>query len=265
VRTAVVALILVAAPSPARAEAWHEGDAGKKRTVNLIVASGLGATVLASVVFRSSLQPDSCRWCTPPEIDADIRHALVWDDIQTARRISDIGAISLPVLGLAINLAPVIADGGGTAEAMDVILPIAGALAINQTLTQIAKLAAARTRPAIHFASSPGDWAAEDHVSFFSGHTSFAFAAATSAGMVARQRGSRYETAIWAGGLTIASLVGYLRIAGDKHYASDVLVGAAVGSATGLLVPMLMEHDAEGSTSTTLSADAKTVSFGGTF
>lgn len=263
--TALVAAVTLLTPAAAHAEAWYEGDAGRTRTVNLIVASGLGATVLATVAFRGSLQPERCRWCTPPELDANIRDALVWDNIFVARRLSDVGAIALPVIGLGISVVPVIADGGSTGEIMDVALPIAGSLAINQALTQIAKLAVARTRPAIHFAETPGAWNAEDHVSFFSGHTSFAFAAATSAGMVARQRGSRYETAIWAGGLTLASMVGYLRIAGDKHYFSDVFVGALVGSATGLVVPMLMKHEIESSVSATLTADAKTVSLGGTF
>ncbi len=265
VRALVACLAITIAPATARAEAWYEGENGRSRTVNLIVASGLGATVLASVIFRDSLQPERCRWCEPPGFDADVRNALVWDNVNVPRRISDITATSLPILGVAVNVIPIIADGATTAEIMDVALPIAGSLAINQTLTQIAKLAAARTRPGVYFAPTQGVWDAEDHVSFFSGHTSFAFAAATSAGMVARQRGSRYETAIWASGLTLASLVGYMRIAGDKHYFSDVLVGAAVGSATGLLVPILMEHDTRSTTSTTLSADARTISLGGTF
>jgi membrane-associated phospholipid phosphatase len=35
----------------------------------------------------------------------------------------------------------------------------------------------------------------------------------------------------------MAALTGYLRIAADKHYFTDVLVGAIVGSAIGVAVP----------------------------
>jgi membrane-associated phospholipid phosphatase len=43
-------------------------------------------------------------------------------------------------------------------------------------------------------------------------------------------------------GFPVAALTGYLRIAGDKHYMSDVLTGAAVGSAIGYMVPRLHRH-----------------------
>ena len=257
---AVLALTLVLGASTARAEeAWHEGKAGRARKVNLAVTAGLGVTVLASIAFRSSFQPSRCRWCAPPEFDANIRSALIWDDIHRARRISDVIALTLPAAGIGVSLIPVIAGGGTTGEIMDVALPIAGTLAINQAITQIAKLGIARTRPAIHFAETPGAWNAEDHVSFFSGHTSFAFAAATSAGMVARQRDLPYEPAVWAVGMTAAASVAYLRIAGDKHYFSDVVVGATVGTATGLIVPTLMRYDA------TATTDGRTISIAGSF
>ena len=39
--------------------------------------------------------------------------------------------------------------------------------------------------------------------------------------------------------MTLAAGVGYLRIASDTHYLTDVLAGAAVGTAFGVLVPSL--------------------------
>ena len=44
---------------------------------------------------------------------------------------------------------------------------------------------------------------------------------------------------MWAAGLTLATLTGYLREAADKHYLSDVLTGAAVGAAVGWAIPYL--------------------------
>jgi len=50
---------------------------------------------------------------------------------------------------------------------------------------------------------------------------------------------------VWGVGLTLAGTTGYLRIAADKHYASDVLIGAVLGSAAGLILPRWL-HDHEG-------------------
>ncbi len=62
---------------------------------------------------------------------------------------------------------------------------------------------------------------------------------ATSAGEVARRRGSPVAPLIYATGYAIAISTGYLRIAADKHYFTDVAVGAAVGTAVGFAVPAL--------------------------
>lgn len=42
--------------------------------------------------------------------------------------------------------------------------------------------------------------------------------------------------------LVAASATGVLRVVADKHWASDVLVGSAVGTATGLLFPLLLHY-----------------------
>ena len=41
------------------------------------------------------------------------------------------------------------------------------------------------------------------------------------------------KTIVWISALGLASATGYLRIAADKHYFSDVFVGAIVGSLIG--------------------------------
>ena len=66
-----------------------------------------------------------------------------------------------------------------------------------------------------------------------------AFAAASSLGTIATLRRYRRAPYVWAAGLTLAALTGYLRLAADKHYVSDVLAGTAVGAAVGWAVPYL--------------------------
>ena len=75
---------------------------------------------------------------------------------------------------------------------------------------------------------STDDWG---HTSFASGHTIMAF---TFASVI----GTHYKKTIWVPVLTysLAALEGYSRMRADKHWASDVFVGAALGYAIGTFV-----------------------------
>lgn len=64
-----------------------------------------------------------------------------------------------------------------------------------------------------------------DNQSFPSGHTSFAFAGA---GVLDREFG-RTNVLIPIAGYAMAGSTGYLRMVNDKHWISDVLVGAGIG------------------------------------
>jgi membrane-associated phospholipid phosphatase len=68
-----------------------------------------------------------------------------------------------------------------------------------------------------------------DNKSFPSGHTSVSFAAASS---ILERRGAAEGVPA----LVLASLVGVARIEADKHHWYDVLVGAGIGTASGLLL-----------------------------
>jgi membrane-associated phospholipid phosphatase len=78
--------------------------------------------------------------------------------------------------------------------------------------------------------------------SFYSGHTStsFALAAATCTHhSYVPFFGGRNEWVPCAAGLTLAALTGAARMVADQHYVTDVIVGAAAGSAIGWLIPWL--------------------------
>ena len=78
----------------------------------------------------------------------------------------------------------------------------------------------------------------EAYGSFFSGHTSAAFTIAVFTGEWFSEvyPNSPYQGIVWAGALSAASLEGVLRIAAGKHYPTDVVVGALVGSGISLAV-----------------------------
>jgi hypothetical protein len=48
------------------------------------------------------------------------------------------------------------------------------------------------------------------------------------------------------GSILLAGTTGYLRVASDQHYVTDVMVGAAVGSLSGFLVPWLFHYRTSG-------------------
>jgi membrane-associated phospholipid phosphatase len=68
-----------------------------------------------------------------------------------------------------------------------------------------------------------------DRRSFPSGHTSVSFAAAAT-------MHRRYGWRIGLPATLVAGFVGYSRVRADKHHWHDVVVGAAIGEAAGLLI-----------------------------
>ena len=114
----------------------------------------------------------------------------------------------------------------------------------------ICKGAIDRVRPYLYNPEAPLDEKLSDSSarrSFYSGHTTLAFATATFGVTVLRDY---YARARWAsrterGLLLAAAGVGGLRYAAGEHYPSDVLVGAVVGSAIGCLVPRLHRRHGE--------------------
>ena len=192
-------------------------------------------------LFESRLAPAECRWCDPGSLDASVRGTLRWNDTSAANLASNLGAyLFVPLTSLGL-LALDAHREGRQGELPGDGLVIAEAVALNGALTQIVKFAAGRERPFVN--ALPADQKpltahpADNNVSFYSSHTSFAFSLAVSTATVASMRHYRWAPVIWAVGLAGAATVGYLRIAADQHYFTDVLVGAAAGSAIGFAVP----------------------------
>ena len=87
---------------------------------------------------------------------------------------------------------------------------------------------------------------AKPHRSFFSGHTAMSF---TGAGLACSHHfyhdvlgGGTWDGVACATAMTAAATVGAMRVVGDQHYLSDVLVGATVGTISGLGVRWLLHY-----------------------
>ncbi|HEY3352961.1 MAG TPA: phosphatase PAP2 family protein [Polyangia bacterium] len=205
------------------------------------VTGVLAVTLVATEYRIASLAPAACHWCQSNAFDRAGRD-LRWGAIGTADALSYVTLFLTPAVTVAL-LGLDAYPAGGLRRWADDTLIAAEATALAGVLTQAVKLAAGRQRPFVR-ALPPADRAhtsdpADNNLSFFSGHASLAFAAATSVGTVATLRRYRLAPYVWAAGLTLAALTAYLRVAADKHYATDVLTGAAVGAAVGWAVPYL--------------------------
>lgn len=128
---------------------------------------------------------------------------------QTWATISDIGLYGLSALSIATPIVK--RDKQGAFQA-------AGSLAAASLITNGLKETFPETRPD-----------GSNRRSFPSGHTSVSFAAAASLY-------NRQGKAVGIPAFAIASLVGVARIEAKKHFYYDVLVGAGIGMASGLLI-----------------------------
>ena len=110
------------------------------------------------------------------------------------------------------------------------------------SLTTLSKSIINRQRPYSYNKNVSNDIKFKDNSindSFFSGHTSLAFASSIFLSTVYSEiyPNSKYKKYIWIGSISTASTVGYLRYRSGKHFPSDILVGAAVGSLIGWYIP----------------------------
>jgi membrane-associated phospholipid phosphatase len=192
-----------------------------------------------------------------PGIDAGLRRRLV---AKTAEGRANAARASDATLAASFAYPYGVALGAG-GEGRD-LLVVSGSLLATAALTDAAKRFFNRPRPYAHFCE-PGR--REDlertsaHLSFFSGHTSVAFAGAVTAGSLARYRGLRNEGWVWAAGLTMAATTGVLRVVADEHHATDVAAGAATGALMGWLLPRLHRPEPSAPAAARVAAPATAV------
>jgi membrane-associated phospholipid phosphatase len=237
--------------------------------IDLSIALGGGAAWITSEVLKSHLAPSTCRWCTPPGIDLSVKNALRWESTKGADIASYVTGFGLaPMAAFGLDAAIVISGGGKWKEVGVDALIILESIAVAADLNQVVKFIVGRERPFVHDLSpdekTKTSQPSDNNLSFYSGHTTLAFVSAVSAGTVATLKGYKAAPWVWGTGLTLAAATGYLRIAADKHYFIDVMTGAVLGSAVGVLVPWL--HRPSTSNSAQVSGvSASPLGGGGTF
>jgi membrane-associated phospholipid phosphatase len=242
------------------------------------ITIGAGLFWLANQLYlETKLGPDGCRWCDRDgtleqlnDLDGGVRARLRWDDTGRAATLSDLGAYMIaPAAAFGLTAAVAgLDDAFGPNYLTDAGLILEASFVVA-SVTQVVKLAAARERPFVHVLTPEEREALgpvrEHNLSYFSGHTSFAFSLASASGAVASLRGYRHAWAVWAVGMTTAAATGYLRIAADKHYASDVISGAAIGALLGAGLPHWLGRRRADQVDLSLTAAGATVGVRGRF
>jgi membrane-associated phospholipid phosphatase len=197
-----------------------------------------GALAATGLLSLHALQPNACRWCEPPAFDRGVRRALRWPDTSAAAGASDLLQVGVPA-GAGLAVALLAWRDGRPREAGEDLAVVTEAVVLASLATTAAKVATARLRPNAWAAGEPSPGRGSLGA-FWSGHTSSTFAAAAAAAQVARLRGRRGWRWLAATALAGAAATGWLRVAGDRHWATDVLAGAAAGTAIGLALPGLV-------------------------
>lgn len=215
------------------------------------VITGVGSTItLAAAIIHPRAQHSLSG---PVGFDLEVRSALRADSLTARydfRDASDVGvslALAWPFVGDALTSAWWYR--GSREAAQEMALIDLEALAITGALQGTTNVLVSRERP--FGRDCGGGQLPEDatdcrgafhYRSFFSGHSAFSF---TSAALICVHHfenellGGPWDAISCAGGYAVAATTASFRVVADMHYATDVLLGATVGTLVGYAVPLL--------------------------
>ncbi|HKQ68123.1 MAG TPA: phosphatase PAP2 family protein [Polyangiaceae bacterium] len=237
-RWSIFTTLAVAWPTAASADSapdeWRSG------TYYAVHGTTTGALLLGSELTRL-LFLDGTPGYDPTWFPGDL--SVRGNHSSQAARLSDTTfalALVVPVAGeLGRGVGPAFGNAG---------VVYAETLSANLFLNTLVKFTVRRPRP---YASAnaengvpfpePTEDGAESQISFYSGHSSTTFAAAMSGSYLFAEhtpdRTSRCT--MWASELALAAATANLRVRAGKHYYSDVIAGALVGTGLGIGLPYL--------------------------
>lgn len=239
----ILIALLIAAFFSSTASARETAKLTYNWKVDLVV-TGIAATgYIITTAAKNELLPSSCRWCDVNSFDKWGHDNIKWGNTGAANKAVYVTGYALvPVAAFGLDALAAGLDDSFSNFLPDALI-IAEAAALSSFTTELVKIAAGRQRPYAHFEG--GSKSSRDNNSFYSGHTSLAFSLAAASGTVATMRGYRYAPLVWGTGMAIAATTGYLSLAADRHYLTDVIAGAVLGSAFGFGIPYLFHRPHE--------------------
>ncbi|AKU90426.1 phosphatase PAP2 family protein [Vulgatibacter incomptus] len=211
---------------------------------DLPIFGAAGAAWLVPNFYKSKLIEPTCP-CDSSSLSGFERLAIGHRSA-LAGTASDWGAglmLSAPFLLDALDVAH---TGGGAGDFASDAAVMLQAIVVNGAVNELFKVGVQRPRPWAYglAANDPGLSSPDSYTSFYSGHTSAAFAAGMSYAYTyaLRHPDSPMRYVVFGGALLGGSAVGALRVATSAHFPSDVIVGAVAGTAIGLGIPWLHQR-----------------------
>ena len=217
----------------------------------MVVTGAAAGIALTTAIVR----PLKTGWSGGILFDNSVRDALRLPSYQARLDIRDASDVGLAT----ITMFPILVDSallaywyrGSEDVALQTALIDAEAISITAALQGAATFFGGRARPYVQNCGGAVPSNSDDcntpseYRSFFSGHSASSF---TSAGLICAHHlrlhlfDSGADTVTCAAAFVTAAAIATMRVMGDMHYASDVLVGAVVGTSVGLGVPLLHHY-----------------------
>jgi membrane-associated phospholipid phosphatase len=198
--------------------------------IPLILAGAAG--VVLPYAFSSPLITRTC--------PCDERSVNGFDRFVIGNHSNLAGLISDATVGLSLAVPVMLALGTASdyPTLVEDLTVFVEALSITGALVSITKVAISRPLPRVYEGDRALLGSARGYRSFYSGHTTFAFAAMATTSVTI---GLRYDRTLvpWLVTGLVGTSVAVERLLGGYHFPSDVIVGALVGTAVGVAVPLL--------------------------
>ena len=201
-----------------------------KTDAPVMIAASLAVTL--PYLFADRLITPRCP-CNASEVNSFDRGAI-GNTNDFARQLSDLTVGAVIIVPLAFDALQVREQPVFTEDAV----VFAQTLLVNGALTTAAKFIVQRPLPRTYAGDPALVGKPKGYRSFYSGHTSTVFAGLAAAAMTVRLRHGE-KIWPWIATLVVGSSVAIERVADGRHFPSDVIVGALMGTATGIAVPWL--------------------------
>ncbi len=239
---AMAAVMVGAASEPVAAQAIPSPAVPVRYTIRFpdaVVLAGVGVLGSIPAVLGTQLPYGHCSPCDSTRLWGVDRIAIglprngpgMMSDVSLL--LTGVGAAAL--VGLSRHGEP----QAGKAAFEDIAV-LAEATEMAGFAAQWAKVLFHRSRPPQYTSSAAQYQGADEGRSFPSGHATFSFAAAAAAASILQRRhqlGShKAEVVLLFAGATATSV---LRVVAHRHFPTDVVAGAVLGSAIGWVVPQL--------------------------
>lgn len=220
----LVALLVAGLCAPRVSAQDDTANRGRVPTNQIVSTVGGASLALIGPVFDINAGPPSCAPCDPGDLPGIDRWVVRserpgWNVASTVAEFGLLGATWYELARQPDGLRRVAAS----------VEAVGWTIGLNELSNAIID----RNRPVLYTAdAAEAATELDSHRSMPSGHTSISFAAATSyvLSMSHKQGLSRFWPLVAAAG------VGAMRMAAARHFTTDVLAGAALGTATAVVV-----------------------------